>query len=57
MKRRIFLSIAAAAAIAPIAAVASDFVTYTDGVIEQALAEGKTVFGPFGQGVLWGRAG
>ena len=44
MKRRIFLSIAAAAAIAPIAAVASDFVTYTDGVIEQALAEGKTVF-------------
>ena len=44
MKRRIFLAMVAAATVAPIVAMASDYVTYTDGVIETALAEGKTVF-------------
>lgn len=44
MKRRIFLATVAAATVAPIVAMASDYVTYIDGVIETALAEGKTVF-------------
>ena len=44
MKRRLFLATVAAATVAPIVAMASDYVTYTDGVIETALAEGKTVF-------------
>ena len=43
MKRRIFLA-TVAATVAPIVAMASDYVTYIDGVIETALAEGKTVF-------------
>ncbi|MFT5786152.1 MAG: thioredoxin 1 [Ascidiaceihabitans sp.] len=44
MKRRLFLATVAAATVAPIVAMASDYVTYTDGIIEKALAEGKTVF-------------
>jgi|TARA_B110000908_G_scaffold167599_1_gene220819 thioredoxin 1 len=44
MKRRLFLATLAAAVVSPIVAMASDYVTYTDGVIEKALAEGKTVF-------------
>ena len=44
MKRRLFLATLAAAVVSPIVAMASDCVTYTDGVIEKALAEGKTVF-------------
>jgi thioredoxin 1 len=44
MKRRLFLATLAAAVVSPIVAIASDYVTYTDGVIEKALAEGKTVF-------------
>jgi hypothetical protein len=41
MKRRLFLATLAAAVVSPIVAMASDYVTYTDGVIEKALAEGK----------------
>lgn len=44
MKRRAFLATVAAATLAPMVAMADDFVTYTDGIIEAALAEGKTVF-------------
>ena len=44
MKRRLFLATVAAATVAPIVAMASDYVTYTDVIIEKALAEGKTVF-------------
>jgi thioredoxin 1 len=44
MKRRIFLMTAAAMGLTPIAALASDFVDYSPGVIDAALAEGKTVF-------------
>lgn len=44
LKRRLFLATLAAAIFAPIFAMASDYVNYTDGVIEEALAEGKTVF-------------
>ncbi|MCG8358298.1 MAG: thioredoxin family protein [Kiloniellales bacterium] len=43
MNRRGFLVAATALAIAP-AARASDMLDYSDGLIEQALAEGKTVF-------------
>ena len=45
MKRRTFLASAAAAAvIAPHAAAAAGFVNYKPGLIDKALAEGKTVF-------------
>lgn len=44
MKRRQFLAATAILSVAPMAAFAENFVPYTPGVIEQALAEGKTVF-------------
>lgn len=45
MKRRDFIATTAAAlALTPFAAQAAGFVDYTPGVIEAALAEGKTVF-------------
>lgn len=44
MKRRQFILAGAACAVAPLPAMAADTVTYTEGVIKQALAEGKTVF-------------
>lgn len=44
MKRRHFITAAAALTFAPLAAHAADYVTYKPGVIENALAEGKTVF-------------
>lgn len=45
MKRRDFIATTAAAlALTPFAAQAAGFVDYTPGVIETALAEGKTVF-------------
>lgn len=44
MKRRHVLALALAAAAAPYAALAGDFVDYKPGVIESALEDGKTVF-------------
>ena len=44
MNRRHFLAVAAAAAALPATARAASFVDYQPGVIEAALAEGKTVF-------------
>lgn len=44
MKRRHVLAAALGVALAPLAAVAADFVDYSPGVIETALDEGKTVF-------------
>lgn len=44
MKRRNFLIAAAALTFSPVAAMAADFVDYTPGVIDAALADGKTVF-------------
>lgn len=44
MKRRTFIASAAALTVAPFAASAAEYVTYAPGVIEKALAEGKTVF-------------
>ena len=44
MKRREFIATAAALTVAPFAAQAAGFKTYTPGVIDKALAEGKTVF-------------
>ncbi|MEP1768220.1 MAG: thioredoxin family protein [Sulfitobacter sp.] len=44
MNRRDFLAAAAALAVAPFAAQAAGSKTYTPGVIEKALSEGKTVF-------------
>lgn len=45
MKRRTFIAIAAASTALPGAAFAADgFVDYTPGLIQEALAEGKTVF-------------
>lgn len=44
MKRRQFILAGAACAVAPLPAMAADTVTYTEGVIKQALSEGKTVF-------------
>lgn len=43
MKRRHFLTLAGAAALAPHAAIASGFVDYTPGTIAAALDSGKTV--------------
>ena len=42
--RRIFLASFSAFALAPVSAFADGFVEYTPGVIDVALAEGKTVF-------------
>ncbi|MCY4180005.1 MAG: thioredoxin family protein [Litoreibacter sp.] len=47
MKRRHLLAAAFAATLAPFSAMAANFVDYTPGVIEDALAEGKTVFVDF----------
>ncbi len=44
MNRRHFLATAAAATLAPMAAMAKGFVEYKPGVIDTALAKGKTVF-------------
>lgn len=43
MKRRTFIASGAAALMTPMAAFAAGFVDYKPGVIETALAEGKTV--------------
>ncbi len=44
MHRRLFLAASLSLALAPLNAQAANFVDYTPGVIEAALAEGKTVF-------------
>lgn len=44
MNRRTFVATAAAIGILPAAVSAADYVTYAPGVIEKALADGKTVF-------------
>ncbi len=44
MNRRTFIAVTAAMGIAPAVASAADYVTYVPGVIEKALADGKTVF-------------
>lgn len=44
MKRREFMALSAAATLMPFAAQASGFTDYTDGLVEQALADGKVVF-------------
>lgn len=44
MKRRSIILLGIAAALAPMRALANVFVEYTPGVIENALADGKTVF-------------
>jgi thiol-disulfide isomerase/thioredoxin len=44
MKRRHFIAAATVLTFAPFAAYAADYVTYKPGVIENALADGKTVF-------------
>ncbi len=44
MNRRHFLTTTAAIAILPMAASAGETIQYTPGLIQQALAEGKTVF-------------
>lgn len=44
MNRRSFLALTAAAVVAPAFAQAAEFVEYKPGVIDAALAEGKTVF-------------
>jgi thiol-disulfide isomerase/thioredoxin len=43
MKRRTFLITATALCLNPVAALAADFVDYKPGLIDAALAEGKTV--------------
>jgi len=43
MKRRTFLAATAAVMMAPLAAVAGDYVDYTPGLVEQELAAGKTL--------------
>lgn len=43
MKRRAFLLTTAAVALTPIAALAAGYIDYKPGVIDAALAEGKTV--------------
>lgn len=44
MNRRTFVATAAAMGLLPAAASADDYVTYAPGIIEKALADGKTVF-------------
>ena len=44
MKRRNFLAISTCALLLPMAASAGDTANYTPGLIEKALADGKTVF-------------
>ncbi len=44
MNRRTFVATAVAMGVLPAAVTAADYVTYTPGVIEKALADGKTVF-------------
>lgn len=44
MNRRSFLALTTAAAVAPAFGQAAEFVEYKPGVIDAALAEGKTVF-------------
>ncbi|MEX0339935.1 MAG: thioredoxin domain-containing protein, partial [Arenibacterium sp.] len=44
MKRREFIAATLAASIIPVVLSAANFVDYEPGVIEKALAEGKTVF-------------
>ena len=44
MHRRFFLAVGLSLALAPLSARAAEFVDYSPGVIDAALAEGKTVF-------------
>lgn len=44
MKRRSFIALGLAAALAPVSAVAGGFVEYAPGVIDAALKNGETVF-------------
>ena len=44
MHRRLFLAAGLSLALTPLSGQAANFVYYTPGVIEAALAEGKTVF-------------
>lgn len=44
MKRRHVIAAALSTMLAPLSAVAADFVDYAPGVIESALEDGKTVF-------------
>lgn len=44
MQRRLFLAAGLAASLAPFHAFGANFVDYTPGIIDAALAEGKTVF-------------
>ena len=48
MKRRTFIAAGLAASIIPLRASAAGFVDYTPGLIDTALAEGKTVFVDYG---------
>ena len=48
MNRRTFLVAAAATSLVPLSAQAEGFVTYTPGVIKDALASGQTVFVDYG---------
>lgn len=48
MDRRTFIAATLAAGALPMRAIAAGFIEYTPGVIETALAEGKTVFVDYG---------
>lgn len=48
MKRRTFIATGLAMAAVPMGAKAAGFVDYTPGLIDEALAEGKTVFVDYG---------
>ena len=48
MKRRHFLAVAAAACVAPVAALAKGFVNYKPGLINKELSRGKTVLVDYG---------
>lgn len=48
MKRRTFITAALMSALMPLRARAASFVAYSPGVIDAALAEGKTVFVDYG---------
>lgn len=48
MKRRAFIAASLSATVLPLRALAAGFVDYTPGLIDTALAEGKTVFVDYG---------
>mgnify|MGYP001794870214 FL=1 len=48
MKRRTFIAAALSATLLPLPALAVEFVDYTPGLIDAALAEGRTVFVDYG---------